>query len=211
MSEDSFYKMANQIHNCEVLGQQNDRPLDSEGMKTLLLMVDNRAVDVTTTIEQASYFILNAVINYQYAKKHGYDFVILRLNSTGLIDDVERIYHQSGRDIELELNNSLIASTNLQKTGIALYNPLLKQFRSSPWAKVPVMAYILDMLRVDREQSPELPQYDIVFYLDSDAGMNPKLQNRSVSDFFNYWQSKHVLTHCKGGNDISARGGKCKF
>jgi hypothetical protein len=200
MSEDAFYRMANQIHNCDDLKKPLNLTGDSKGLETLLLMVDNRAIDVQTTIDKASYFILNLVINFQYAKKHGYDLLVVRLNTTDVIYDVESTYHQSSRDIEIELNASLVASMNLQKTGIALFNPSLGQFRSSPWAKVPAMAYTLDMLRMDRVNSPEFPQYDILFYLDSDAGMNPQLQNRSVSDFFKYWENKHVLTNCKYGD-----------
>lgn len=200
MSEDAFYRMANQIHNCNDLKKPLNSTEDSKGLETLLLMVDNRAIDVQTTIDKASYFILNLVINFQYAKKHGYDLVVVRLNATDLIEDVESVYHQSSREIQIELNASLVASTNLQKTGIALFHPSLGQFRSSPWAKVPVMAYTLDMLRMDRVKSPEFPQYDILFYLDSDAGMNPQLQNRSVTDFFKYWENKHVLTDCKYGD-----------
>jgi hypothetical protein len=128
MSEENFYRTANLIHNCAALtagapteGQSSSK----ERLKTLLLMVDNRAIDLNSTIDQATYFLLNTVINLQYAKKHGYDLVVLRLNSTGLVEDVELVYHQSGREIDEELRASLVTGANIQKTGIALFNPFL--------------------------------------------------------------------------------------
>ena len=55
------------------------------------------------------------------------------------------------------------------------------------------------MLKLDRTLAPSLEQYETIFYLDSDAGITPRLQNRSVEEFFEYWQSKHILMDCKEG------------
>ena len=32
--------------------------------------------------------------------------------------------------------------------------------------------------------------YDMLFYMDSDAGVTPQLQERSMSDFMSYWRTK---------------------
>jgi len=61
----------------------------------------------------------------------------------------------------------------------------------------------MDMLDLDKKKAPSLQQYDDIFYVDSDAAFVPKLQNRTVSDFYDYWSDKHVIPDCKTGDDKS--------
>ena len=53
------------------------------------------------------------------------------------------------------------------------------------------------MLDIDKTQAPTLQQYDDIFFLDSDAVLVPRLHNRTVSDFYDYWSDKlspNILT-----------------
>jgi hypothetical protein len=55
-------------------------------MKVLIFMSDNRPV--STKLESAEYNSLSAAINYEYSKKHGYDFIYYRpyLHNTSVIE-----------------------------------------------------------------------------------------------------------------------------
>ena len=59
----------------------------------------------------------------------------------------------------------------------------------------------MDMLDLDKKKAPSVRQYDDIFYLDSDAAFVPRLQNRTISDFYEYWSDKHLLPDCKTGDE----------
>ena len=109
--------------------------------------------------------------------------VILRLNATELITDVENVYNQSGGDIQREIEESNPNPGDVIKNSVSLFHPKLRQFRASPWAKVPAILFLLDMLSMDRSIDSSLPQYDMIFYLDSDAAMTPVLQVPPLCSF----------------------------
>ena len=127
MNDKDFYTWANKVHHCTTL--ENHKSETSE-RKALLVMVDNRIFDPHEGIQNASYFPLNAVINFQYAKRHNYDFVIFRINSTDLVKDVDRDYHETMQEIQMEYNASDVYSVeNYTKNRLTLYNPAIKEFR----------------------------------------------------------------------------------
>ena len=127
MNDKDFYRWANKVHHCTTLEQHMSHTSDR---RVLLVMVDNRPLNPMQNMRNASYFPLNAVINFQYAKRHNYDFVIFRMNSTDLVKDVKRDYHQSQEEIKVELNASdLLSLENYTKNRITLYNPAIKEFR----------------------------------------------------------------------------------
>ena len=228
--ETKFYNVANDIHNCKSLRKRRytlivcalalsfDNKLyfsssflnltltlhrtELSKMSTLLVMVDNRPLDASVTYEASGYFQLNALINFQYAKRHNYDFIILRMNSTNLVEDVEKDYQISANEISEEMKKSSSSKEDATKNSITLFNPAIKQFRSSPWSKLPSLIFILDMLGLDQRDAPppRLKQYDVVFFLDSDASFTPRLQNRTIGDFLGYWGKRHEIASCLLGN-----------
>ena len=127
--------------------------------RTLMIMVDNRPIPQASSIKSSSYFLLNLVINFQYAKYHNYGFLFLRVNSSNLISDVKDDYHQSLSAIELEIRASDLKSEDLNRQGVNLFHPSLSQFRAAPWGKLPVLIYLLKMLQLDQIYSPTLIQY----------------------------------------------------
>ena len=127
MNDKDFYTWANKVHHCTTL--ENHKSETSE-RKALLVMVDNRPLDPHEGIQNASYFPSNAVINFQYAKRHNYDFVIFRINSTDLVKDVDQDYHETMQEIQMKYNASDVYSVeNYTKNRLTLYNPAIKEFR----------------------------------------------------------------------------------
>ena len=127
MNDKDFYHWANKVHHCTSIESQESH---SSRKKTLLVMVDNREIHPKEKLRNSSYFPLNAVINFQYAKRHNYDFVIFRINSTNIVNEVSRDYHQTKQEIQMELNSSDLESLeNYTKNRITLYNPAIKEFR----------------------------------------------------------------------------------
>ena len=110
------------------------------------------------------YVAMVAVLTQQYAARHGYDYLQLAATSTaGLVGRVQKKY---GAQLSA-------GGVGDNKRGPSAFHPGYRQFRASSWAKVPSVWHALTLFG-DR--------YDYVWFLDSDATLNPRLAHRSLSD-----------------------------
>ena len=100
-------------------------------------MSDNR--DITNNYKDAEYHSLVAAINYNYAKKHNYDF----------------IYYVPSVPSYHKINN--VNHAKNMKHKINSYNSLLKQYRSASWTK---LITLFDALS---------KKYKHIVYIDSDS------------------------------------------
>lgn len=175
----TFSLLFHKVHNCHL-----QRPFYKPAPKAsvLIIMTDNRPLK-KMAIESSHYLALTAVINREYTKRHGYDFLIFHLNSSTLAEDVLRIYQTPiGDDV-------ILADTpDSRKNKKIVFNSHVRQFRFAPWAKIPIFIFLVKMMKLKKLQS-----YDYICYIDSDAAFNPDLYLRSVSDFYNYWKDVHQL------------------
>lgn len=167
------------VHNCH-LQKSVYRP--STNVTVLIFMVDSRLVQ-QSEIRSAHYLTLCAALNLDYAKRHGYDFLFFQLNTTNLEVQVRRFY-----GVAPSLTITEKDAPDRRKNHKALYNSKVQQFRATPWAKVAVLSYLVKMMRLG-----EIPTYDFICYMDSDAAFNPDMSFRSVSDFHTYWSIFHRL------------------
>jgi len=112
--DDPFWEFAHFIHNCKFLeeSETDRRNKKQDTVKALLVMVDNRPITPDISIEKAGHFLMNVVLNYEYAKRQGYDLVVINLNSTDLLADVQTTYNISGHGINEELK---LQSSNFVK------------------------------------------------------------------------------------------------
>jgi hypothetical protein len=164
-------------------------------LKTLIVMVDNRELQ-ETSIEKSKYLTLNAFVNYKYAQRNGYDFLVVNVNSTNLKEDVEARF--GSRRKETIDQRKATSSQQANKDMATTFNFITNGYRESPWAKIPVLMYILEMLAMETIDGKY--EYDVILFIDSDACFNPSLHYRTVSDFFNFWNHHHHLVFV--GNQI---------
>lgn len=153
--------------------------------RVLIVTVDNRKLDSnkTNNFLHSSYYSPTLAINFKYATRHDYDFIAIRCNSTGILQDIQQKYNLTIDDIRrqeilMEPSNDPLA---LDKDRLTTFNVKLKQARASPWAKLPALALILDLLERDESVS-NVTSYDMVWYLDSDLAINPELHKKSLPD-----------------------------
>lgn len=187
-----FIVLRNLIRTC---GNDRASHVPSEAMKGLIVMVENRPINPNNvSFEQASFVTLDAVLNYQYALEHDYDMIIVNVRSDGLMDEVHRLKLNVSTAKDFYTNRHVgymaynaSASESAIKDSVSLYNSNLQIFRPSPWAKIPVLLFILKMLREERDKGLAYRPYDVIMYIDSDAAMTHKYRRRSISDFFYYW------------------------
>jgi hypothetical protein len=128
----------------------------------LIVSADDRVM--REQLEDSDYVGMVAVLTQRYAARHGYDYLQLAATSTvGLVDRVRQKYGG-------QLTSRGVGDN---KRGPSAFHPGYGQFRASSWAKVPSVWQALTLFG-DR--------YDYVWFLDSDATLNPRLANRSLSD-----------------------------
>ena len=135
---------------------------DNGGLRVLLVSADDRVMK--DSLEEADYVGTMAVLTQRYAARHGYDYLQLAATSTvGLVDRVKRKY---GEQLSVK-------GVGDNKRGPSAFHPGYKQYRASSWAKVPSVWHAMTRFG-DR--------YDYIWFLDSDATINPRLAHRSLSD-----------------------------
>jgi hypothetical protein len=142
--------------------------------KVLVLMVDSRRAG---SGDRTSYMTYTIPINFAYARRHNYDFFLATYETTGLEEEVTARY---GSDLSTPIEVS-----NKTKTAKAVFHPGLRQYRSTPWARIPIL-WDIAMNGIDGTW------YDHIFYLDSDACINPRFQNISVHALLKYWSGMNV-------------------
>lgn len=113
-----------------------DVPLGAAGRRlpVLIMQVDDRPVN-------ASYIARTAVINYLYARRHGYDYRYARIESD-----------------EAHLAEAVNPPKNPSSNTKACFHPILGVQRASPWCK------ILPSWLAAHETA-----YDYVLFMDSDV------------------------------------------
>jgi len=145
--------------------------------KFLLLQSDTRNLD--GDFSTADYHTLTAVTNFVWAKQHNADYLYFVFNQTqtDFLADAHRTFGATF------LNKSSDKSTEITgtylKKGPTCYHPVLKQFRAAPWTK------LLALWNVS--QSALVSRYSHIFFLDSDAVINPLFHRRSLDDALVDW------------------------
>jgi hypothetical protein len=117
--------------------QNNSKQNNSKQNKICIIMSDNR--EISDDYENAEYHSLAVAINYNYAKKHGYNF----------------IYYNPYIPNEHKITNS--NSSNNMKNKIDSFQSKLNKYRYASWTKLVTLFNTL------------LENYKYVFYLDTDA------------------------------------------
>lgn len=169
----------NILHHGGRQGEARDRRTLQQNTLTtrsrvLIVSVDNR--DLQSNFHANSYPSMTAVLNYNYALYQGYDFMQLENNSTFLIDEVNAKY----------ADHNVVPPTNNAKDAATAFHVGLKQFRAASWAKLPPLWNITVTLG---------HKYDYIFYIDSDAAINPKHRDLSVDDILNKYSDPTSMTH----------------
>jgi len=110
---------------------------NSKHNKICVIMSDNR--EITDNYDNAEYYSLAVAINYNYAKKHGYDF----------------IYYNAYIPKEHKITNNNVGTN--KKNKINSFHSKLKKYRYPSWTKLITLFNTL------------LKNYKYVIYLDTDA------------------------------------------
>jgi hypothetical protein len=105
---------------------------DNGGLKVLIVSADDR--EMKDRLEDNDYVGMTAVLLEDYAQRHGYDFLKLTGNSTGLTQRVQAKYNETFK------HTGRVDDT---KHGPSCFHPGLKYFRASPWAKIPHVWHVL--------------------------------------------------------------------
>jgi hypothetical protein len=121
------------------------------------------------------YVGMAAVLLNNYALHHGYDFLKLTGNSKGLVNRIRLKYKN-----KININNNFLKRIGDTKRGPSSFHPGFMQFRASSWAKLPHVWHALTTYG---------HHYDYIWFMDSDATINPKLRNRSLFDSMQMWKN----------------------
>ena len=172
----------------------------SSSLKVLVVTIDHRELEGDLRFGNASYQALSAVINYNYAKLHGYDYVYYHplINETatrlkygmrpkplpppppppppdraGAEDGGERT-HRAHAHLHTH-------ASHLDPEAPTAFHPGLKEFRGSSWCRLPVL-WQLVRSNADR--------YDLLLVIDSDLVMSASQQNVSVEARLADWAAR---------------------
>ena len=180
----SFFCLIVLLQILAIFAEDIWKPLDlSTKLKILIVQVDSRQLDVEDPIK-ASYVTIAAVLNYNYAKKHGYDFVYVHPSI-----DV--------KDIEEKFNVKEPPSESLKDQNVktSAFHPTFKRFRGASWNKIPTIWHILTTKGLD---------YDLVFYVDSDLAVASANSGKSIVDMYMKWRNSKDVRW--GVEDITKTG-----
>ena len=159
------------------------------GARFLLVQSDTRNLD--TDISTAAYHSLTAVTNYLYAKQHDADYLYFVFNQSrpAFLSDAKRVYGAVFQNSSNEQSTEV--SGTYEKKGPSAYHPVLRQFRAAPWTKLLALWNISQSAMA----AAATGRYSHIFFLDSDAVVNPKFHRRSLYDALRDWSSApcHVL------------------
>ena len=171
------YTLSEAFHVLQVFGHAPKKahhlrergPGDNGGLKVLVVSCDDR--EMKDRLEDNDYVSMTAVLLHDYTQRHGYDFMKLTGNSSFLVDRVLAKY----RDRFFGRYDGI----GEHKYGPSAFHPGLLHFRASSWAKIPHVWHAV---------SEYGEHYDYVWYMDSDAAINPAFRNRSLHDMLTHWQ-----------------------
>lgn len=130
------------------------------------MSIDTREVKPELNIND--YVSMTAVLQYEYCKANGYDYISFRTDDKKLEESVREKYPEvlnaSKRDFG-------------EKYGRANYHVGYKYFRASSWGKLPPLWYLANEFGM---------HYDYFWFVDSDATPNPIHKNISVGKLINF-------------------------
>lgn len=151
--------------------------------RCLLLSIDNRPLN--QDVHSNHYPTVTALLNREYASFHGYDYLQL----VNEVDDLEKSVHAKYTKYDA------IPPTDNAKDAATAFHVGLHQFRAASWAKLPPL---WDITRKFGSQ------YDLIFYIDSDAVISPFYRNQSLDDLLDKWQDRFKTTPpLKGQRDLT--------
>jgi hypothetical protein len=158
----------------------------SHSRRVLLVMVDNRNfnynIDTLDSLNIDQYLFYALIINHMYATNLGYEFLYVRPTYKDLRSNVSRIY---GKDIDEHAfsmihDQSKFGWSSPTKQEPTTFNTKLKQYRATPWMKIPVLWYLNNCKQKNES-------FDTIFYIDSDAVLNPSFIKRSLDESYVIW------------------------
>jgi hypothetical protein len=139
---------------------------DKNGLKVLMISSDTRPIH--KNLEKYDVISMSAALNQYYAEFNGYDFIKF----------TPEYESEEAKAILQRLNATFTDMPD--RMGHSFYNAHLKQFRAASWHKVPLLLDL--MVRC-------IKIYDYIWFLDSDAALNPNYAQRSLSDALSEWSS----------------------
>ena len=138
-----------------------------KSLRVLVVTVDHR--ELHEDIDTAGHTSLTAVLNYNYALRHNYDYryyhPIIDLNKVAKKYNMT-VPSQTGGDITNRIRS---------------LHPFLREFRDSAWSKIPVLWHVASAVK----------QYDVILYLDSDVGMTAVQSKRSIQEAIVHWDDSY--------------------
>lgn len=166
-------------------------------LKILLISIDNRElsndIKIQGTNPNGTHIGKAAVLVSTYAKKHGYDYLYFRPNSTDLAKQVSQLYGLPENETAIEQYPFLsthVGWASASKVSGDSFNGQLKQFRSSPWSRLPILWYFAKyfLYKQIHSQAP-VKAWDYIFYMDSDFFMDPTFFETSLDELIDYWST----------------------
>ena len=149
---------------------------DKNGLKVLAIVVENRELDTDIGYTEA-YNGVAAVLQENYCKKNGYDYVRLVNDRSNLANDVNSKYPNVTKQ---QFQGGIMATINNPKHGFDVLHTGYLRARSSSWGKLPAMWHTAVTLG---------HRYDYIWFMDSDATPNPMYKDRSLSDALREWDA----------------------
>jgi hypothetical protein len=147
-------------------------PSSKRRKKILVMTVDSR--DIHEDVNSASYVSMTAVLNYNYARRHDYEY---------------RFFHPFVDVVRVESKYSVAAPKNSSLrnhgsvVGVTAFHPTLKCFRGASWSKLPVLWHVASTHQ----------QFDWILYIDSDIAVTANHGNRSIQDAILFWAEHQVV------------------
>lgn len=180
---------------------KNNKPLDfKKKLRVAIIVVDNRELNEELN-HKTSYASITAVLNYNYARKHGYDFhyyhPTLDINQTlaryphapNPMTDMRKIKFDEEEASNKNFTDWHLLDKRLWPTS---FHPKLNRFRGATWSKVAVFWHASTTMA---------EQYDLIFYLDSDASITSIHGDKRVEEMVHQWQTN--LNISWGVRDLS--------
>jgi len=150
-------------------------------LRVLVVTVDHR--ELSEEMDSAGYTSLSAVLNYNYATKHGYDYRFYHVSTD--LARVKRKYNATPPAASVAAADGLRARS---------YHPGRAEFRDYTWSKLPVLWHIASAVR----------QYDLILYLDSDVAMTAVNEHRSIQEAIVHWDDSYKVVW--GVKDLKKAG-----
>lgn len=164
-------------------------------LRILVVTIDHRELDAD--LRNASHQSLSAVINYNYAKLHGYDYIYYHpfINETEVRIKYELnqklTISQSQRQDEMDESSSFERpggrkrrrqpSTAFHDEVPTSFHPGLKEFRGSSWCRLPTLWHLAKQYN---------GKYDALFVIDSDLVISAVHQNTTIEEKLVEWQKQ---------------------